>query len=1060
MVKKLILLGILALCLLAPASAILQDYRYDDTTKSAVVTDWLGLSKVATVQLVDNTDTCLTDCYAILKITPDKELKGMDLKFDFTNFAGKSKTIAYKTYVQVKEDYTAQTSYETTCKQYNNKTKTIEDVKCTQQKEVTRQRDVWKETDITTYDYTEPTYIKIEGKKKAYERIDWLPTFHNLQIKEMAWWNAGWSYKQPITISSTNTISTGYVYGLNVTYDAHMKAGFDDLRFINGSENTELPYFIGNQINSSWAYVYVLMDSQITSTNQTIYMYYGNAGASTTSNGTTTFTTLFDHFDNGTTLDLAKWTEINVAGATVSNSIMNLTGTGVFGSALASDSDWAAPNTLTFNAKWSTAKPWVGWYTGQGAGESIAITKPNAVGEDAGGLENIVLLGSDNANFAYAYSNDSILGNWHTHDIMRNTTDTFFALDNVWRYTSTKDTANNRNIRFWTNNNFPLLVDWVGIRPYSAYWQNTTATFGAELSAAGLTVTQNAPVNLIVFNDTTTINFNFTAVSSTDLSFLCDLYIDGILEGTEPATANNTLTNFNVAGISYGNHNWLVNCTDTTMSTNSTTRTFSIVDATLPVVTLNYPNGVYPTNSSSFNFNCSATDNIGLANSTLYWDYAGWASNGTETITGLSNTSVFNRTMDFWVTNPITWNCEVCDNSSNCAFAASNYSITAFVMQVTAGACPGGWTAAQNYTIVDESNITWPINDTAAINIQYGNSTDTSIDTYNISLANASSFNICVIPSLAPYYVGYGEIQLTDPSYASRRHYLFVNSTLTNTTEYLTEYMLNSSYSTTFQFTFTDSALSNYIGYYAKLLQWYPALNMYNELDMGVTDILGQTITHLRLYDTDYRIALYYSNGTLIKLTDPAVRFSCTSTPCSYTVKVDAAAQSQLSEVYGVVQSLSFNNTTSMFNYVWSDPSAKTTSMNLLVSKAMADGDVNICNTTVAGATGSVSCNATGYTGLLFANVYRSVNGTLNIQATDTEDVTTSVFKGAIGLFIGLIMFIAIMLIGLAVSPLAAMIMSIVGLVPAYVLGVIPVAVMMAIAAISVLLMHVFKRVS
>jgi hypothetical protein len=235
---------------------------------------------------------------------------------------------------------------------------------------------------------------------------------------------------------------------------------------------------------------------------------------------------------------------------------------------------------------------------------------------------------------------------------------------------------------------------------------------------------------------------------------------------------------------------------------------------------------------------------------------------------------------------------------------------------------------------------------------------------------------------------------------------------------------------------------------------------MYNELDMGVTDILGQTITHLRLYDTDYRIALYYSNGTLIKLTDPAVRFSCTSTPCSYTVKVDAAAQSQLSEVYGVVQSLSFNNTTSMFNYVWSDPSAKTTSMNLLVSKAMADGDVNICNTTVAGATGSVSCNATGYTGLLFANVYRSVNGTLNIQATDTEDVTTSVFKGAIGLFIGLIMFIAIMLIGLAVSPLAAMIMSIVGLVPAYVLGVIPVAVMMAIAAISVLLMHVFKRVS
>jgi hypothetical protein len=1077
----------------SPVEPILTWHSYNENTKTASIGNYLGLSKVTEVKLISNTESCLTDCSAILEITPSKDFD-IATTLSFLDKKGNEKAIDFKTYILQQTDYDAKVPYQYDCTQeiYNNKTKENEkiDTTCVDYKIETQQKDIWVETNLEDIKFTdgEPVQIKIEGHKPINENIDWIPTIYGQQISEMAWWNAGWGYKQPLNIStSTGTVSTGYVYGFNVTYNANMKAGFDDLRFVNGSENAELPYFIGNQSNSSWAYVYVLLDSPITTTNQTIYMYYGNTGASTTSNGTTTFTTFFDHFDNGTTLDLTTWTEINVAGAAVSGSVMNLTGTGVFGAALASDSNWAAPNTLTFNARWDTAKPWAGWYTGQGNGESIEATKPNAIGEN----NNLVTyFAADGANYDILEPiTATLLGGWHIQDIMRNQTNTFYSQDNVYQWNATKDIAGNRNIRFWTNGNVPLLVDWVGIRPYSAVWRNISSTFGAEATASAImTVTPDAPINGIVFNDTTTIDFNFTAVSSTDLSFLCDLYINGTLEGTEPATANNTLTNFHVVGLSYGSHDWKVNCTDTVTSKNSTTRTFSIVDATNPTSALVSPSGVVASNTTTLNFTCNSSDNIYLKNVTLYNNINGtWGANGTETITGIANSTTFNRTVNFTLANPITWNCEVCDNSSNCAFAPANYSVSAFVLNITTGACPAGWTAAQNYTFVDEGSLAALSGANVAMNFHHGPATNNSVDIYNNSLSGVSGFSVCVLTALAPYYIGYGEIDYSITGYASRHYYLFVNSTLTNTTQAITLYALQSNpyqstsqsnsyyntttnitttntsqlqttgdYATAFQFTFTDSALNAYTGDYARLLRWYPASGQYSSVDAGISDGNGQTVMYVAQNSVDYRVALYYPNGTLLKLADPS-RFTCSGTPCTYTLRISSVGN-YLSD-FGVQHSLAFNNTTKMFTFTWNDPSATTQRMNLSVNRIDGDADYNVCNSSMAAVTEVLSCNISTYTtGTFSAVAYRSASPESPIDAL-METLTSTIFKGQMGLFVSFLLMIVLVFVGIY-SPIAAVLLSVLSLIPALAFGAITPAIFIGIGALAAMIIHVFKRVS
>src|SRR3990167_1084981 len=171
----------------------------------------------------------------------------------------------------------------------------------------------WK--NLKNYDYIlkpwEIINIKLRGRHKAgvgKQSVDWIPTFkaglNSFEKSDWAWFNSSWAAKKQILIQElTGNNWINYSVYLNVTYDSDMQADFDDLRFTNSLETNELDYYIETKTNSNAAQVWVKTNLSA-NINTTVYMYYGNSAANTTSNRNTSF--LWD--DDGASNRLSEYT--------------------------------------------------------------------------------------------------------------------------------------------------------------------------------------------------------------------------------------------------------------------------------------------------------------------------------------------------------------------------------------------------------------------------------------------------------------------------------------------------------------------------------------------------------------------------------------------------------------------------------------------------------------------------------------------------------------------------------------------------------------------------------
>lgn len=139
-------------------------------------------------------------------------------------------------------------------------------------------------------------------------------------------WLGNWKYRRKITIAGQSGAGTNYQVKLLVgessgsgTNNFHLEGHSDDfpsgkndsgdLRFTDNDETTLLNFWVEsisgtspNRVATIWVEVADDLGS-----NQDIYCYYGNAGASNVSNGNNTFQ-FFDDFE-GASLDTDKWTE-------------------------------------------------------------------------------------------------------------------------------------------------------------------------------------------------------------------------------------------------------------------------------------------------------------------------------------------------------------------------------------------------------------------------------------------------------------------------------------------------------------------------------------------------------------------------------------------------------------------------------------------------------------------------------------------------------------------------------------------------------------------------------
>lgn len=154
------------------------------------------------------------------------------------------------------------------------------------------------------------------------------------------WYSSSWKYRKQITVTNASAsyqtkIVVGYnltAVGENVDCGSKCNTTFDDLRFTGSDGNTTLDYWIEYTNTTSPYYSATVWVENDATPSSTLYMYYGNAGASapnTSHNmGVATFT-FFDDFtidDDGSNYTLTnKWEGITDGRASVGSGILTLT---------------------------------------------------------------------------------------------------------------------------------------------------------------------------------------------------------------------------------------------------------------------------------------------------------------------------------------------------------------------------------------------------------------------------------------------------------------------------------------------------------------------------------------------------------------------------------------------------------------------------------------------------------------------------------------------------------------------------------------------------------------
>jgi hypothetical protein len=112
---------------------------------------------------------------------------------------------------------------------------------------------------------------------------------------------SGTNYQVQITVH----YGAGSDSGEDVYLDSKCQTDFDDIRFSDNDESTLLDYWLEEKTDSDNAVFWVEIADDLSSSDVTIYVYYGDVALSSISDGEATFLG-FDDFEDGS-IDTSKW---------------------------------------------------------------------------------------------------------------------------------------------------------------------------------------------------------------------------------------------------------------------------------------------------------------------------------------------------------------------------------------------------------------------------------------------------------------------------------------------------------------------------------------------------------------------------------------------------------------------------------------------------------------------------------------------------------------------------------------------------------------------------------
>lgn len=265
-----------------------------------------------------------------------------------------------------------------------------------------------------------------------------------------------WKYKRELNITNPSSTS-GFQASFTLAWKPGMRKDFRDLRFVDLRGN-KVNYFLESIVDGVSCRIWLRLPASVSK----LWMYYGNGGVQSLSNGST----VFDFWDDFNTIDTAKWTKVH-GSSSASGSILTLEST-TLNSILESVQTFAVNSIVEARA-----------YHAQQNRSIIGFRSTSS--EKASAWHGTV--SGDSHYYDYRFTHNGTSGTWISDAVSRGGS-TFYVygvahlaagpkyyVNYVLRGTSSTNLPGNVSlpIHFYSENNKgPVKVDWVRIRKYAA----------------------------------------------------------------------------------------------------------------------------------------------------------------------------------------------------------------------------------------------------------------------------------------------------------------------------------------------------------------------------------------------------------------------------------------------------------------------------------------------------------------------------------------------------------------------------------------------------------------
>lgn len=221
---------------------------------------------------------------------------------------------------------------------------------------------------------------------------------------------------------------------------------------------------------------------------------------------------------------------------------------------------------------------------------------------------------------------------------------------------------------------------------------------------------------------------------------------------------------------------------------------------------------------------------------------------------------------------------------------------------------------------------------------------------FSFSYTGNNTYFVCIAPSTAILYSD-ADVKYWNDSYSTRYYYL-QNAILTNSTQNIKLYLLNSSESTLITMIVKDQ-VENPVGNEIVLVQKQEiGAGTYTQVSEAKSDFSGYAYTYLKLHE-NYKFFLT-KDGIIQREFEPMQLESSTLT--FYVSQID------IPEYFSYYDNVatSCTNISNILTCTWVDTSGLTADMNFYVGKIDQVGETTVCDNTSSGSSGTFGCDLSG----------------------------------------------------------------------------------------------------